>query len=132
MAPSDLMNRSAAEFRADIENGRRTKRRIKALCDEYNDCQLAARKQEIHLSRPSHVLTHPTALGWRWESGDWTFIGLSEDELADTPYYVIHLPVFFGEEPDMARAHQSSHRTFIDALDSVQWRLGRGILATPC
>ncbi len=26
---------------------------------------------------------------------------------------------------------QSSHRTFIDASDSVQWLLGRGILATP-
>lgn len=130
MAPSDLMNRSAAELRQDIKEGRRIKRRIKALVDEYNDCQRAARKQEIHLSRPSHVLTHPTALGWRWESGDWTFIGLSEDELADTPYYVIHLPNMLGVL-DMDRAYQSSHRTFIDALDSVQWRLGRGILATP-
>ena len=122
MATSDLMNRSAAEFHEGIAGARRLRRRLYILKQEFNACQREANKQEIYLSRPSHVLVRPTALGWRWESGDWTFIGLAEDDLADLPFYVIHVPA-------KGKPWQTCHRTFIDALDTVQWQLGRGILA---
>lgn len=91
MAPSDLMNRSAAEFRADIIDGRRKKRRLKHLKDEFNICQRNALAHDIHLARPSHILATDTAtaFGWRWEDGGWTFLGLADDELSDTPYYVL-------------------------------------------
>ncbi len=128
MASIPLMDCSADEFRADIKGARRTRRRLKILKDDFNACQKAARTQEIYLSRPSHIMAEPTALGWRWESGGWTFIGLAEDELADLPYYVITLHDMLGV-PDYDNGHQTSHRSFIDALDTVQWQLGRGILA---
>ncbi len=131
MASIDLMNRAAEEFRADIIDGRRKKHRLKHLKDEFNAAQSAALQQDIHLARPSHILATETAtaFGWRWEDGGWTFLGLADDELSDTPYYVLRLPIILNGEPSLADGYVSCHGTFIDALDAIQWQLGRGILA---
>lgn len=126
-----LRDRPASAFLENILDARRTERRLRTLKEHFNDCQRAAHKQDIHLARPSHILATPTALGWRWEGGSWTFLGLAEDELSDLPYYVLKLPVLLGDVPDLSKGHVSSHRTFIDALGTVQWQLGRGVLAFP-